>query len=146
MPTYYIAPYGSNTNNGTTPATPWLTIQFALGAASGTNPGLTAGDTIWIAPGTYREVITSTTLTGSAGNTIKIYGDPTFTRAWTGGAAGRVRVTNYLSDTALPTLSQTMAIIGDYVDIQDICFDGAAVGFSTGNVITEACLFYVAAI
>jgi hypothetical protein len=141
MPTYYIAPYGSNSNNGTSPATPWLTIQFALGAASGTNPGLVAGDTVWIAPGTYREVITSTTLSGSAGNTIKIYGDPTFTRAWTGGAAGRVRVTNYLSDTALPSTAQTMAIIGDYIDVQDICFDGNPQGFQSGNIVTEACLF-----
>ena len=141
MPTYYVANYGSNSNNGTTPATPWLTIQFALGAASGTNPGLVAGDTVWIAPGTYREVITSTTLTGTAGNTIKIYGDPTFTRAWTSGSAGRVRITNYLTDTALPTGSQTLAILGDYVDVQDFCIDGNPTGIVTGNVITEACLF-----
>lgn len=141
MPTYYVANYGSNSNNGTTPATPWQTIQFALGAASGTNPGLVAGDTVWIAPGTYREVITSTTLTGTAGNTIKIYGDPTFTRAWTSGSAGRVRITNYTTDTALPTGSQTLAILGDYVDIQDLCIDGNPTGTVTGNVITEACLF-----
>jgi hypothetical protein len=80
-------------------------------------------------------------LTGTSGNTIKIYGDPAFTRAWTGGAAGRVRVTNYLSDTALPATAQTMAIIGDYVDIQDMCFDGYPAGFQSGNIINEACLF-----
>ena len=141
MPTYYVAPYGSNANNGTTPATPWLTVQFALGAATGTNPGLVAGDTVWIAPGNYREVITSTTLTGTSGNTIKIYGDPTFTRAWTAGSAGRVRLTNYLSDTVVPTGSQTLAVLGDYVDVQDICFDGNPTGNAATNTIADACLF-----
>jgi hypothetical protein len=141
MPTYYVANYGSNTNNGTTAATPWATVAFALGAASGTNPGLVAGDTVWIAPGTYREVITSTTLTGTSGNTIKIYGDPKFTQSWSAGSAGRVRLTNYSSDTVVPTGSQTLAIIGDYVEIQDICFDGNPTGTIADNVITEACLF-----
>jgi len=141
MPTYYVANYGSNTNNGTTPATPWATIQFALGAASGTNPGLVAGDTVWIAPGTYREVITSTTLTGSSGNTINIYGDPTFTKAWSTGSAGRVRLTNYTTDTATPVASQTLAVIGDYINIQDLCLDGFTSGTLVGNVVTEACLF-----
>jgi hypothetical protein len=141
MPTYYVANYGSNSNNGTTPATPWATVQFALGAASGTNPGLVAGDTVWIAPGTYRESITSTTLTGTAGNTIKIYGDPKFTRAWSTGSAGRVRLTNYTSDTILPTGSQTLAIIGDYIDILDICFDGNTAVVTGPNNPAQACVF-----
>ena len=141
MPTYYIAPYGNNANNGTTAATPWATVQFALGAASGTNPGLTAGDTVWIAPGTYREVITSTTLTGTAGNTIKIYGDPKFTQAWTAGSAGPVRLTSHITDTALPTASQTLAIIGDYVDIQDLCIDGNPVSITAANVPAQTCFF-----
>ena len=142
MPTYYVAPYGSNSNNGTTPATPWLTIQFALGAASGTNPGLVAGDTVWIAPGTYREVITYGGGNGTAGNTIKIYGDPTFTRSWTSGSVGRVRITNYVTnDTTLPTLGNTFQCVADYIDIQDISFDGAPTGSVTGNTVSEACVF-----
>ena len=141
MATYYVATYGSNSNNGTSPTTPWLTVQFALGAASGTNPGLVAGDTVWIAPGTYREVVTSTTLTGTSGNTIKIYGDPAFTMSWSSGSAGRIRLTNFSSDTVVPTGSQTLAVIGDYVDIQDICFDGNPSGSISINVPTEACLF-----
>jgi hypothetical protein len=141
MPTYYVANYGSNSNNGTTPATPWATVQFALGAASGTNPGLVAGDIVWIAPGTYRESITSTTLTGTAGNTIKIYGDPKFTQAWSTGSAGRVRLTNYTTDAALPTASQTIAIIGDYVDIQDLCVDGNPVTVVASNIPAQSCFF-----
>jgi hypothetical protein len=141
MATYYVANYGSNTNNGTSAATAWQTLSFALGAASGTNPGLVAGDTVWIAPGTYREVITSTTLTGTAGNTIKIYGDPTFTKTWTTGSAGRVRLTNYITDTSVPTATQTLAVSGDYIDIQDLCIDG----YNAGNVIAttaaNSCLY-----
>lgn len=141
MAIYYVAPYGNNTNNGTSAATPWLTIQFALGAASGTNPGLVAGDTVWIAPGTYREVITSTTLTGSAGNTIKIYGDPKFTRSWTSGSPGRVRLTSYSSDSVTPAASQTLALIGDYIEVQDLCLDGNPQSLTGTNNIIEACLF-----
>ena len=141
MPIYYVAPYGSNSNNGTSPVTPWLTVQFALGAASGSNPGLVAGDTVWIAPGTYREVITSTTLTGTSGNTIKIYGDPTFSRAWTTGSAGRVRLTNFLSDTVVPTASATLSVSGDYVDIQDLCIDGHNTGSVTASVSTNSTLY-----
>jgi len=141
MSTYYVAPYGSNANNGTTPATPWLTVQFALGAATGTNPGLVAGDTVWIAPGIYREVITSTTLTGTSGNTIKIYGDPTFSRAWTAGTVGRVRLTSYLSDTVVPTASQTLYVLGDYIEVQDLCLDGNPSGGASITSVTDSCLY-----
>jgi hypothetical protein len=141
MPTYYVANYGSNANNGTSPVTPWATVQFALGAASGTNPGLVAGDTVWIAPGTYREVITSATLTGTSGNTIKIYGDPLFTRAWTSGSAKSVRLTNFLSDTVVPTASATLSVSGDYVDIQDLCIDGHNAGSVIASVSTNSTLY-----
>jgi hypothetical protein len=141
MPTYYVANYGSNSNNGTSPSTPWQTVGFALGAASGTNPGLVAGDTVWIAPGTYREAITSTTLTGTSGNTIKIYGDPLFTRAWTTGSAKSVRLTNFTTDTALPTASQTLAVSGDYIEIQDLCIDGHPNGSVTPSVSTNSTLY-----
>jgi len=141
MPTYYVAPYGNNTNNGTSTATPWATVQFALGAASGTNPGLVAGDTVWIAPGTYREVVTTTTLTGTSGNTIKIYGDPAFTRAWTSGIPGRVRLTNFLSDTVLPTASTTLAVSGDYIDVQDMCIDGHNQGSVTATSSVNSTLY-----
>jgi len=137
MATYYVATYGSNSNNGTSPSTPWLTLGFALGAASGTNPGLTAGDTLWIAPGTYRGTVTYGAGSGTAGNTIKIYGDPTFSRAWTAGSAGYVRITNFTVDTTAPTAGQSLSITADYIDLQDIYFDGQATGFSvtTGGVL-----------
>jgi hypothetical protein len=124
MATYYVAPYGSNSNNGTSTTTPWATPAFALGVASGTNPGLAAGDTVWIAPGTYRGTITYGGASGTSGNTVKIYGDPTFTRNWTSGSVGAVRITNYIVDTTNPTAAVTMTVTADYIDIQDLYING----------------------
>jgi len=85
MATYYVATYGQNSNNGTSPSTPWLSISFAIGAASGTNPGLSAGDTVWVAPGTYRESLNAALQylggNGTSGSPISIKGDPLATQA-----------------------------------------------------------------
>jgi len=136
MATYYVAPYGSNSNNGTSTTTPWATPAFALGVASGTNPGLAAGDTVWIAPGTYRGTITYGGASGTSGNTVKIYGDPTFTRNWTSGSVGAVRITNYIVDTTNPTAAVTMTITADYIDIQDLYINGyTTTSNSTGGVL-----------
>jgi len=48
MATYYIDPGGTNSGPGTSPAAPWLTIQYAI-----TNS--TTGDTIVLAAGTYTQ-------------------------------------------------------------------------------------------
>lgn len=49
--TYYVATTGNDSNNGTSPATPFLTIQRAVNLAS-------AGTKIVVAPGVYREAVT----------------------------------------------------------------------------------------
>jgi len=136
MATYYVAPYGSNSNNGTSTTSPWATPAFALGAASGTNPGLVAGDTVWIAPGTYRGTITYGGASGTLGNTVKIYGDPAFTQNWTSGSVGAVRITNYVVDTTKPTAAVTMTITADYIDVQDLYIDGyTTTSSSAGGVL-----------
>ena len=136
MATYYVAPYGSNSNNGTSTTTPWATPAFALGTASGTNPGLAAGDTVWIAPGTYRGTITYGGASGTSGNTVKIYGDPAFTRNWTSGSVGAVRITNYIVDTTNPTAAVTMTFAADYIDIQDLYINGyTTASNSAGGVL-----------
>ncbi len=48
--TYYVATTGSNSNNGTSPTTPFQTIQYAVNGAS-------AGTRIIVAPGIYREAV-----------------------------------------------------------------------------------------
>ncbi len=55
---YYIATNGSDTNNGTSPTTPWLTLQHA------NDSGRTAGDCVNVAPGSYSHGV----LINSGGN------------------------------------------------------------------------------
>ncbi len=55
----------SDSNNGTSPSTPWCTIQKAASYAS-----LNPGDTVMIADGIYREKQISFTRSGTAGNPI----------------------------------------------------------------------------
>jgi hypothetical protein len=55
---YYVATTGSDTNGGTSPATPWKTLQHA------NNLGRTAGDCVNVAPGTYANGV----LINSGGN------------------------------------------------------------------------------
>jgi hypothetical protein len=75
MPTYYVSQStGLNTNNGTSPTTPWQTLAFALGAASGTNPGIVGGDIVYVAPGSYNEAVTIGFTSPSS--TVQILGDP----------------------------------------------------------------------
>jgi len=75
MATYYVSTTtGNNANAGTSAATPWATLAFALGAASGTNPGLVGGDIVYVAPGSYNESVTVGMT--SASSEVQILGDP----------------------------------------------------------------------
>jgi len=136
MATYYVATYGSNSNNGTSPSTPWLKISFAIGAASGTNPGLVAGDTVWIAPGVYRETLSAALPydggSGTVGNQINIKGDPLATQAWTATTAGVVRWTVFPTDTTNPTTGwrQLIATSKNYINWESIYFDTWTSGYT----------------
>jgi len=99
MTTHYVSTAGDNADNGLSPdasdATnrPWLTLDYAL-----SNIG--DGDTLYIAPGVYREQAT-VGITPTAETFI--LGDPKNTQGFkdSGGAllpAGEVRLTNWLTD------------------------------------------------
>ncbi|MGG5741905.1 carbohydrate binding domain-containing protein [Bacillus cereus group sp. IBL03679] len=60
--TYYVATTGSDSNNGTSLSTPFQTIQHAASVAS-------AGDTVYIRGGTYRETAIPAN-SGTSGNPI----------------------------------------------------------------------------
>ena len=66
MAIYYISKYGDDNNNGSLNL-PFLTIDYA-------DTQISAGDTIYIAPGVYREKVQFGT-SGGAGNHIRWIGD-----------------------------------------------------------------------
>lgn len=129
MATYYVATYGSNANNGTSPATPWKDISFAIGTATGTNPGLVAGDTVWVAPGVYRESLSAALEylggNGTAGSPITIKGDPQATQAWTATSAGVVRWTVFPTDITNATVGWRLLIATskNYIKWESLYFD-----------------------
>jgi hypothetical protein len=93
MATYYVRTDGNDGNAGTGSASnqAWKTIQKALGAT-----GIGSGDTLYIAPGVYREAVT---IGGTYSTTTYITGDPTASQ-FSGIAAGEVRITGFSSDTS----------------------------------------------
>jgi hypothetical protein len=93
MAIYYVRLDGNDANIGTgsTSYEAWRTIQKALGAT-----GIGSGDTLYIAPGVYREAVT---IGGTYSTTTYITGDPTSSQ-FSGVAAGEVRITGFSSDAS----------------------------------------------
>ena len=146
MAIYYVRPDGSNTNAGTGPGAgqAWATVAFALGAASGTNPGLVGGDTVYIAPGTYRNTVTIGYTTPTS--MITVQGDPSCSQ-FSGLTAGPIRITNApVGDTA-PTRAQFFSGTTDYLTLRNIQFDGLSaystglVTLTGGNLTIDKCVF-----
>ncbi|MBM7565786.1 carbohydrate-binding protein [Paenibacillus sacheonensis] len=93
---YYVAPSGSDGNNGTSLGTPFKTIQKAASVAA-------AGDTVYIRGGTYRETVTpaNSGTTGSPieykayqGEDVLISGLDAVNTSWTN-YTGNIYYTNY---------------------------------------------------
>ena len=110
MPTYYVRTDGNNSNAGTGIASTqaWRTISKALGAT-----GITGGDTVYIAPGVYRETITISF--SSTASTTYIIGDPR-AEIFTSLSPNPVRISCYTA--------------GDNVNVVDTSYSLAATGKS----------------
>lgn len=91
MATYYVGPGGNNANNGLT----WALRKLSLNGAE--DIPVQAGDTVYVGPGTYREMLT-VDVSGSAGSPIAYIGD--YTGANTDGVGGVVRITGSDNDQA----------------------------------------------
>lgn len=153
MAVYYVRNDGSDANAGTGPgaASAWQTIGKALGAT-----GIASGDTVWVAPGTYRELVSVNITAPTSATYIK--GDPTASQ-FPGVSAGVVRITNYLSgDNAAPTAGVIIDLnTRNYMNFSGIFFDAGPTSGSTpaiaiANATTVSrfqtftdCAFYIGA-
>jgi hypothetical protein len=117
MATYYVKPTGNNASTGTSVGTAWQTINYALSATS----GVVAGDTINIAAGVYREVV-SVGMTTSP-STTNIIGD---TDGSIFGTAGEVRLTAFLTDddTAGSTSDALSMSAKTYLSFRNLRIEG----------------------
>lgn len=120
MATYYVRQSGSDTNNGTSPATAWRTIGKALGTGS----PVAAGDTVYVGAGVYRETVTyalnpATPIT-LVGDTSGAYtGDPGYV-VWSNYTAG---------DTAASSTSQNLFTVhNSNLTIENIAFQSGQSG------------------
>ena len=138
MPTYYVRPDGNDLNVGTAPTNAagtgsFRTVNKALSVAVG-------GDTVWIAPGTYRENVLPTIATQST--YINVYGDVNLNQvAWGSGlTAGVVRITNNLvNDVGTPSGYVLNLNNKRFYRFEDIRFEGAfyLVGWYIAGQILE---------
>jgi hypothetical protein len=106
MTIFYVRKTGNDANNGQSPALAWATIGHALAATpngAGTNPS--AGDTIYVGAGVYREQVAVNGNSGTAGAYISVVGD--IDGSQTGDPPGLPRWTAYdVNDTTAPSGGQ----------------------------------------
>lgn len=120
MATYYVRTDGSDANAGTGPSSTqaWQTIGKALGAA-----GIASGDTVYIAPGVYREMVT-VAMTSATVETFVI-GDVAasqFTDLQGGDVILTAYTTNDKTNPSAGALLQPSA--RDFLTFQDFVFVG----------------------
>ena len=134
MATYYVRTDGNDGNTGLGSGTgqAWATIGKALGGT-----GITGGDTVYIAPGTYREVVT---IGGTYSSATYIYGNPTAS-LFTGVLAGEVRITPSGSDNAVSTSYALTATSKNNLNFKDLIIGGMTATTCT-NLTIEKCLFF----
>ena len=125
MANYYVSTSTGNdtTGNGSL-ATPWATI----GKAIGSTPAITlsgTGDTLYIAPGTYREIVTIGLSPTSAGP-LTVVGDVANAQGFSGVAGGAVIWTAYTTnDKTAPGVVATISLNGkSYLTFQNLWIVG----------------------
>lgn len=128
MATYYVRPDGNdgNTGLGSSAAQAWRTFQKALGAT-----GIGSGDTVYIAPGVYRENVV---IGGTYTSQTNVIGDTRATQ-FTDIQQGLVRITNYLTTDLVNGSGWIIqGATKNYISMSNIYFDigGGSYGLVLG--------------
>ena len=142
MAIYYVRPDGNDTNSGLGPATnqAWQTITKALGAT-----GITSGDTVYVAPGTYRTA-TGFTIATNYSSATQMLADPTGAQ-FSGIPAGPVRLSVFTpTDTSAGTTASVLSGTTNNLTISDFeiyAYTGFGISI-TGSVgiVIQRCVFF----
>jgi hypothetical protein len=136
MATYYVSTStGNNGNNGTSPSTPWATLTYALGGGT----AVTSGDTIYVAPGVYRENVV-VALTSPTSN-LKIIGS-TDGSLFTTVPVGYVRITSASSDNGSFSGQTLTGTSKNYIWLENLLFEGSVQLLTSANMTFTNCSFY----
>ena len=143
MATYYVRVDGNDANTGLGSSTgqAWQTISKALGAT-----GIGSGDTLYIAPGTYRQG-SAVVVGGTYSAMTYIYGDPTGAQ-FSGVPAGLVRITTFTpADTSAVGSNNAITITSK----SNLTFSNLFIEVGTGtgiscltscdNIVIQDCVF-----
>lgn len=135
MTTRYVGPGGNDGNNGLT----WATRKLTLNGVEDTP--VVAGDLVYVAPGTYRELLT-VDVSGGAGNAIEYRGD--YIGANTDGVGGVVRITGSDDDQTATRANCIVSTSKNYRTFTGFCLSlttGACLSSTSGtNWIVDQCL------
>ena len=123
MAIYYVRTDGNDSNTGTGSGSgqAWQTIAKALGAT-----GIGSGDTLYIAPGDYRQNA-QITIGGTYTAPTFVYGNPTASQ-FSGVTPGRVLITTRLvSDTGASNVNQYLIVMTskNYLNFENLIFETA---------------------
>ncbi len=136
MTTYYVGPGGNNGNSGTS----WANRKLTLNGAE--DIPVAAGDTVYVGPGIYREMLTLD-VSGSAGNPITYIGD--YDGSHTDGVGGVVRITGSDNDQTATRASGVTGSSKNYRSFKGFLFDMVTTGCyynpAGNNQVVENCYF-----
>ena len=140
MATYYVGSGGNDASAGTS----WGARKLTLGGAEAIP--VAAGDTVYVGPGVYRELLT-VAVSGTNGNPITYIAD--VSGANTDGIGGIVRITGSDNDQA-NTRSQCVTLTSfNYRTFRGFALDGGSADLfhlvSPSNVIIEDCFLQATA-